>query len=233
MATQGDISKAHCNRCQGETNHHVLFEVKQPWEEVIAEDEHGRHTIGGREDFEVLKCCGCDTIAVRNHSWCNEQIAYDERPVAQIRYYPPATSRKPPAWLQNNEVDIFLWTDHFVPKLLNQVYTALFDDCLALAAMGIRALLERTMIEKCGDQGSFESNLKALRDKGYIGDKQLDALRETLDLGHATIHRNFDPSAYEIILALDISEAVLAAVYIHSDKAVELKKRIPPRKNNR
>jgi hypothetical protein len=116
MADLGDISKAHCNRCQGETNHHVLFDLKEPWEEVIAEDEHVRHTIGGREDFEVLKCCGCDTITVRNRSWFSEDTDYDGRPVARVRYYPPATSRKPPSWLQNHEGDIFLWNDHFVPE---------------------------------------------------------------------------------------------------------------------
>lgn len=229
MNAQCNISKAHCNRCQGETNHHALFEVNKPWEEVIAEDEHGKDTIGGQEDFEVLKCCGCDTITVRNRSWFSEDVDCEGRPVARVRYYPPATSRKPPSWLQNHEGDIFLWNNHFVPKLLHQVYTALFDDCLALAAMGIRALLERTMIEKCGDRGSFEKNLKALCDEGYIGDKQLEALRGTLELGHATIHRNFDPSAKEIVLALDITESVLAAIYIHSDQGAALKKRIPPR----
>ncbi len=122
-----------------------------------------------------------------------------------------------------------MWHDHFVPKLLHQIYTALFADCLALAAMGIRALLERTMIEKCSDQGTFENNLKSLRDAGYIGEKQIEALRNTLELGHATIHRNFNPSVKEILLALDITEAVLAAVYVHSDQAAALKKRIPPR----
>jgi hypothetical protein len=229
MTEQSDIARAHCNRCQGETNHHVLFELKEPWEEVVAEDEHGRHTIGGREDFEVLKCCGCDTITVRNRSWFSGETDYDGRPLARVRYYPPATSRKPPTWLQNHEGDIFMWHDHFVPKLLHQIYTALFADCLALAAMGIRALLERTMIEKCSDQGTFENNLKSLRDAGYIGEKQIEALRNTLELGHATIHRNFNPSVKEILLALDITEAVLAAVYVHSDQAAALKKRIPPR----
>jgi hypothetical protein len=208
----------------------VLFDLKEPWEEVVTENEHGRYTLNGREDFEVLKCCGCDAITVRNRSWFSEDYDSDGECIARVRYYPPATSRKLPAWLQSHEGDIFLWNDHFVPKLLKQIYTALFSDCLALAAMGIRALLERTMIEKCGDQRSFEHNLKAFRDAGFIGDKQIEALRGTLELGHATIHRNFDPTSKEVLLALDITEAILAAVYVQSEQAVTLKKRIPPRK---
>jgi hypothetical protein len=218
MANQVDISKSHCNRCQSETNHHVIFELKEPWEDR-----------GGHEEFEILKCCGCDNITVRNRSLVIGVVDCEGRPDAEVRYFPPATSRKTPKWLDSHEWLCALLEGHFVPKLLNQIYTALFNDALALAAMGIRALLERTMIDKCGDQGSFPKNLEAFRSAGFIGQKQVEALKDTLELGHASIHRNFDPSAEEIHLALDITEGILAAVYVHSEQSVTLKKRIPPK----
>jgi hypothetical protein len=218
MANQVDISKAHCNRCQSETNHHVLFELQEPWGDRE-----------GLEEFEILKCCGCDSITVRNRSLLMGGGDCEVITDVEVRYFPPATSRRSPKWLDSHEWLLARLDDHFLPRLLNQIYTALFNDAPALAAMGIRALLERTMIDKCGDQGSFPKNLEAFRSAGFIGQKQVEALKDTLELGHASIHRNFDPSAEEIHLALDITEGILAAVYVHSEQAITLKKRIPPK----
>jgi hypothetical protein len=69
----------------------------------------------------------------------------------------------PPKW-----ADRYLLLE-FVPRkgseiadLLTEIYAAVNGGQHRLAAMGIRALLERVMINKVGDQGTFRGNLDEL-----------------------------------------------------------------------
>jgi hypothetical protein len=95
--------------------------------------------------------------------------------------------------------------------------------------MGIRALLERVMIERVGDKGSFNQNLAAFQTQGYIGQVQKDILDATLEVGHASIHRNYNPSRRDLEHILDIAENIIEALYISPEQAAALKKRIPLR----
>ena len=122
------------------------------------------------------------------------------------------------------------WLKYPPGTLLNEIYTALHGECLSLAAMGVRALLERVMIDRVGDHDSFAENLKAFADKGYVAAHQSDILKATLDVGHASIHRNYTPTLEDIRLALDITENVIEMVYVSHEQAAELKRRTPPRK---
>ncbi|SHL40013.1 hypothetical protein SAMN05216428_102279 [Nitrosospira sp. Nsp11] len=45
--------------------------------------------------------------------------------------------------------------DKFVEEFLNEIYVALQNNLPRLATMGVRALLEKIMISKVGDQGTF------------------------------------------------------------------------------
>lgn len=227
MSDPDGTKKAHCNECLGERNHRVLASHKEDWSEVIGTYEDiGDITIDGRRVYELLKCCGCDSVRVLYTSWFSEHTDHEGRWIPTKRYYPPAVNRKMPEWLENG---LFAKDSHFVPRLLRQIYEASAADCFALAAMGIRALLEQTMIEKVADQGSFKKNLGAFESAGHVGANQRKTLEGTLELGHAAIHRNFDPSAQDISSALEITEGILASVYVHEDQAQTLKARIPPR----
>jgi hypothetical protein len=97
--------------------------------------------------------------------------------------------------------------------------------------MGIRALIEQVMINKVGDKGSFVKNLDAFQQSGYISLVQRDALNDILDAGHATIHRAYEPKTKDIQIALDITEGILAAVFVHADAAKKVSARVPPRPN--
>jgi hypothetical protein len=73
----------------------------------------------------------------------------------------------------------------FVSRLVEEIYTALHGECLSLAAMGVRALLERVMIDCIGDQGTFTRNLTAFQEQGYISSRQKNVLEANLEVGHA------------------------------------------------
>jgi Domain of unknown function (DUF4145) len=94
---------------------------------------------------------------------------------------------------------------------------------------GIRALLERVMISKVDDHRTFEKNLNAFCEGGYISTVQRDAMNDILHVGPATMHRPFNPNEGDVSTALDITENILSAIYVHGEAAVEVAARIPPR----
>ena len=146
------MTKAHCNECGGERNHEVLREVTKRWE-----SEDG--DISGGDKFEMLQCCGCESIVLRHTSWNSEEYERS-KPI----YYPPAVARREPEWLSK-------WTfaanaSAAVRELLREIYIALHNNSRRLAGMGIRALLEHIMIEKVNDQGSFYNSMATGGDGG-------------------------------------------------------------------
>lgn len=225
VPAEGRIVKAHCSECLGSKNQRILFEESDSWSELIDEHDGIPIEIGGSDSYELLKCCGCDRVSLRHTKYFSEWGG------PQISYYPPAQFRKLPQWLKPKSADeIALWHDHFVPRLLEQIYTSVFNSCFELAAMGIRALLEQVMIGEIGDQGRFVDNLATFEREGFVSSKQRETLETVLELGHAAIHRNYSPSLKEIVAALDITEAILESVYRHGKLADVIKKRVPPRK---
>lgn len=109
------------------------------------------------------------------------------------------------------------------------MYAAVAGGQHRLAAMGIRALLEQVMILKVGDLKTFDLKLNAFQEQGYISLLQRDAIRATLDVGDAAMHRAHRPSEEDLVLALDIVEGVLAPIFVHRTKAQKLAEGVPPR----
>jgi hypothetical protein len=115
-------------------------------------------------------------------------------------------------------------------ELFLEIYQAVSGGQLRLAIMGVRALIEQVMIHKVGDNGSFAKNLDAFQQAGYVSLVQRDALSDILDAGHATIHRAYEPKAKDIQIALDITEGIMAAIFVHADAAKKLSERVPARR---
>lgn len=208
--------KAHCNQCGGERNHEVLFTATK------VDEEPGWFYS---ETYETLQCRGCDDIHVRSRS------GYENDDKETVRYFPAAVFRPAPPW----HIDLFLSTpsaEDFVWKLLNEIYAALQNDLPQLAAMGIRSLLEKLMIAKNGgDQGTFKKNLDAFVQAGYLSTGQKETIETVLELGHASIHRDFEPTREDIVFLVDIVEQLVQMIYLHGDQARKLRARIPPRKH--
>src|SRR5260370_41778395 len=105
-----------------------------------------------------------------------------------------------------------------IGDLMNEVYRAVDGKQYRLAAMGIRALLEQVMILKVGDLKTFNDKLDAFQKQGFISSIQREAMRLTLDLRDAAMHRGFLPKERELNIALDVVEGVLAPIFGHSDR---------------
>jgi hypothetical protein len=203
-------TKAHCNICDGAPNHEVLHSETASWEA----DEY----IPEINTYETLKCCGCESIKLR-YTWFSRDHGCDE---PTVNYWPTAIFRKLPEWWPELK-------DEFVRDLLQEVYVALQQNLPSLATMGVRSLLEKVMISKTGDQGSFGKNITEFEKLGYVSRIQRERLETILDAGHAAIHRTFTPSTEDIITLVDFTEHIVETVYLHEGKVEKLKKRVPPR----
>lgn len=218
-------TKAHCNACGGSRNHEVLWSENSRWE-----GDGEAEGICGGDTYELVKCRGCGSVKLRLEEWCSEDECDEQgNLIPRVTYYPSAAFRPRPRWL----VDLMLqatWNDdNSVHDLLSEIYVALQNDQRALAAMGIRALLEKVMIEKSGDRGNFVSNLKAFEDAGYVSRMQRERLETILEAGHAAIHRFYKPSKVDLVTLVDIAESLIESIYIHGAKIERLKNGIPPR----
>lgn len=217
-AMSDEITEAHCNVCGRSTNHDVIAVEKK---EGTCEEDDDRWF----ELYEMLRCRGCESVCLRHI-----QRRSEARPATTF-YYPPAIARRTPIWA--NPLLFELISDVLVPDpicdLMREVYTAIQNDSRRLAAMGIRAALEGVMIEKVGDNRSFENNMDTFEKAGYLSVRQRGTLEHILEAGHAAMHRGWEPTHNEIATLLDITESIIEEVYLHEHQAECLAKVVPKR----
>lgn len=212
----------YCNKCQHETCHAPLFQEKKTWSDEV-------HPIDGGDEYIVGQCKGCKEITYQQRTWFSEDCQPDGTLNFKIGRYPPKTLRKKPKWFSRLHIVHVLSSGGFT-ILHNEIYIALQNNCKSLAVMGIRALLEKIMIEKCGDNGSFIKNLNKFEQDGYISSIQKSALNTVIEAGHATMHRSYEPKSEEVLSALDITENIIESIYINETKAEVINKTVPKRK---
>jgi hypothetical protein len=203
---------APCSTCLRKTNHDILF--SKSLQDEVTIDTH-----------VLLECRGCGTISMAHQRLWTDDGSKDHD------YYPSPITRKQPEWALHMLAGVHGYgKEQDIGALLGEVYAAVAGGQHRLAAIGIRALLEQVMILKVGDLRTFDLKLDAFQEQGYISLLQRDALRATLDLGDAAMHRRHRPSEDDQTLALNIVEGVLAPIYAHKDLAIKLAESVPQRK---
>ncbi len=206
------VKKAHCSSCAATTKHLVIAEREQ-----TGSDEYDEHyAVSWRTTYEMLECCGCETVHLSSATSCSEWGPGDE----EIRRFPPAVSRRPPTWLYKLESDRC--------SLFKEVYAALDADSRRLAVMGARTVLDIFLVENVGDIGGFEVKLNALEKKGAIGRRDREILEAALDACHAASHRGHNPTAEDVNHVMDIVENLFTRSLL-GPAAEALRKRTPPR----
>ncbi len=216
----GTIS--HCNKCGPSTYHDVL---------ALSEADAYTKFMSSRKDdswnqwYEMLRCRGCGQVSLR----CTE--GYTSKGYTTT-YYPPAIARRTPPWVDYVSWVLFEGNDEVpldICNIMKEVYIALQNNSRRLCAMGIRATLEHTMIDKIGDHGKFVINLDEFQKAGYLSERQRTALDTIFEAGHAAIHRGWEPTEDDIRTLMDITESVIESVYLHGVRAERLEKVVPKR----
>jgi len=209
QSTPKKTRKEHCNKCSGITNHYVESSFRQTHYHPECDD------LYTDEECYILNCCGCKaTSFVRVYIWSEEP----GDPHHEV--FPPRTIRNAPEWTSR--------LDEAYRKIFKEVYIALGNDCLSLAAMGIRSIIDAYIAKKVGDCGTFTKGMAALLVNGHITQKMKEILEIVVDCGNAAIHRQFNPGPEAITLLLDTVELLLHQDIVEP-KVKAIKAEIPPR----
>lgn len=224
--TKPSTVKEHCNKCLGWRNQTIVHTEQTGWSEEIDEDDG--ICIDGGDIWDLMRCLGCDTVRLKHRSWFSEERDHRGYPDISTEYFPPSINRQKPQWRrQILPFNVYL---NSYNGLCDEIYAALAMGAHRLAAMGIRALVERLMIDQVQDQGTFELNIKAFFSAGHVAPNQQIVFRDTLvEAGHAAMHRDFEPSADTINTLLDIVESIMHSIYYAPMLAEQVKKTIPAR----
>lgn len=215
--------RAHCNYCGGHKNHLILHQVRD------ADDSGEQFWYSSL--FSLIKCAGCDAIHLRQDSTFSGNVDQYGNQIVNTVYYPPASSRRKPEWMTNfAEHFDFLQSD--IGKILNEVYIALQNGSLRLSVMGIRSVLELIMIEKNGgDTGTISGNVDRFFQSGYVSAQQQPLFKDVVfEAGNAAMHRGYNPTEIHVSAILDMTEALIAAIYFHPAKAQAVSGAIPARR---
>ena len=106
--------------------------------------------------------------------------------------------------------------------LLDEVYGALDADHRVLAAIGIRTVLDQTMVsEGVNPASSFEEKLKELKKKGIIGESE-KTFEQLIDAGSAAAHRNWKPTPDQLSTLFDGMENYLHRVLVLKNAVDEI-----------
>ena len=209
-------SNAYCNQCGQSTNHQVVAIDLQEYEELIEDRNFSCY-----DQYEMLKCCGCNAVKLRVIS---KHLGNDE-PVTTS--YPAAIARRAPEWAMASVAVLNIPSSVYF--LMYEVYAAVQNDLLCLAAMGIRATLENVMRTKVGDHRSFKVLVDEFQKAGYLSTRQAATLNSIVEAGHAAVHRAWKPTADDIATLLDITESVIETAYLHEKRTRDLESKIPKR----
>ena len=221
-------TKAHCNKCRGITNSWVRAEHVVNGNDSQALPE----PVSWSNRYEVLQCCGCDTLSVRHEHWFSEwdELEHDEagqlrmRPGIKETYYPSPTVRTIPAWSDSIP-------DEVLRDVLDELYSALNIGLSVLASVGARTLLDRAGYLLIGDpKGGFEGKLSALVTGGFISSQEKETLDAVADAGNASAHRGYTPAPERLGHIVDIIENFLHRAFLLKTAAEEIRKSTPPRK---
>jgi len=206
-----DLSRTFvCNRCGRKSFHWPISSGEVRKEPIKRRGGEYRY-----QTFDVMECRDCKSLTL-----CIDTKIHPgggDSYIHKTEYYPPRLTRERPIWLKT--------IDPQLKKLLEEIYEALDCSLFFIASTGIRTVIDRLIVEKIGDVGSYKNKVIALEKKGIIDSEEKEMLFAVIDAGSASAHRGFSPTKKIITQMTDIMEKMLHRIYIESkDKASLLKK---------
>ncbi|WP_157783882.1 DUF4145 domain-containing protein [Sinorhizobium fredii] len=225
--------RAHCPHCDGNRVCMIHGQVYKAWD---WEDRQG-HSMNGGYGHSLLECRGCETVFYEESSWNSEHMDYwydsegnsQREPIEEITTYPKPDSKTKPVWF-----DAMSKVDSQLHNILSEMYIARENHAYILAAVGLRTALDRgTEVLGIDPAKTFAEKLSELKGGGWIGDTEKDVLEVVTDAGNAAAHRGWEPSIDEITQLITVMEVFLHRAFIVGQKALGIKKKIPPKPKRR
>lgn len=217
------LTKGHCPTCGGSKNAEVAATHRQRWDDDDA-------MIWAEDTYNILKCCGCDTVYVQHEHVFSEDLDYRQGPDGAweqysnpvVTYWPAPAKRSRPEWLDDLE-------DDSLRAVLAEVYGALDSDHRILAAIGARTALDRAMTLLGATEDSFPGKLNELKDKGIVSEHEKENVLVLTDAGSASAHRAWQPTPENVATVMSGVESFLHRTMVFGKEISKVRKDIPPR----
>ena len=85
-------------------------------------------------------------------------------------------------------------------------------------------------MQKFETAGSLGANIEAFLNAGYVAQQDHKLFKEkVVELANATMHRGYTPAPEDIHTLLDITEALVASIYVHPHRVARRGQGMPPR----
>lgn len=203
-----------CINCASSTNHEVIANHFIKWEQEVSPDHYNSFTIDGTDDYQMIKCLGCDCVSLKHISFFSEDYdPTDEGGGAKSVLYP-----------KRNKHTISMRSFPELPPELKRIYRETIDcfnnESYTLSAAGLRMLIEGLCTElgvkdgptdNCNRNNSLYGKINGLAEKHYLTNSDAQELHQHRILGNEAVHNLSQPSMDEIRLAIKIVEHTLSA----------------------
>lgn len=211
MKAQSTNVDAYCSCCKHKTHHIILGRQK----EYYPTDD-----IWGYQEFQIVKCLGCDHVSFQLEICDETDETYDE--YGNTVYISRYISYPDNGLKEAESLDFY----HTIPEDLNAIYReslrAYKAGSYRLTAAGFRATIEALCTDKEIAGKNLESKINKLCQKGIITRKDRDRLHAIRFIGNDSIHSIKTPNLQHLELVLEIINAVIYNLYVLDNKALAL-----------
>ena len=221
--------KAHCPRCDGERVCDIHGQAVRPWHWT-----DGRNSTDGSDTHRLLECRGCETVFYWKSSWDDNDFDYDVNSAGETVMVAVVRTESYPAPDKKSLKPDWVWAiakkDPQLEKILSEVYDAVERSSNILAATGLRTAFDRVVSYHAVDENlPLADKVKALKDRGFIGETEADILNTVVDAGNAAAHRAWNPTDEQLGQLLQSLENFIHRTVVVGEKVLEVKALIPGR----
>lgn len=207
-------TKELCIKCTTTTNHVVVANHLLSWEQDVSVNAFDSFTVDGHEDYQMIKCLGCDSISLKHESYFSENFdPTDKNGGARITIFP---KRNKHTIAERN----FLELSPELKRIYRETIDCFNNESYTLAAAGLRALIEGLCFNlNVTDGPTTDGNrantligkINGLAERKFLTPSDAEALHEHRILGNEAVHNLSQPSMDEIRVAIKIVEHALSS----------------------
>ena len=203
-----------CKECSRETYHKIVAS----YVERGSQDCEGGNYVDWKEENQIIKCLGCETVSFRVVSTCSEDCDYDidgnmfcnER----IKFYP------------GRSAGLRAINSYLLPQNVQSIYTetilAIENEQNVLAGIGIRALIETVCKDLEADGKDLYNKINSLEKESIVTKEGVETLHKLRVLGNNAAHEVKAHSKQQLAVAIQIIEHMLDGTYIIPKKVSEV-----------
>jgi len=220
---KGKTVSTFCNKCQKSINHQVLMDYCESGKEIIDSEPdilHGRidYTAHFSNDYQIIKCFGCNTISYRSDNYFSEYQDNFNGGTGNGTW-----EERYPLPIRRIEKD-YKCLSSFLKQIYKETIFTYNNKVFILCAAGIRAILEGICKDKDIIEGKLNEKIKKMREQNFIIPLHEDVLHKLRFLGNEALHDLQTPAEEEIVSALDIIEHIIESLYEIVGKSENIKR---------